>query len=111
MTEAFPVNRESFRKGFDTQDRELAETEAFGMIAVDKQDGSMQSLDIYWPDEREQERLEQIVAGLKTPYLPGDVLEQTVLETGLQVLEGSLNVEEGVEQVKEKVRLYLAEQA
>ncbi len=111
VTEAFPVNRESFRKGFDTQDRELAETEAFGMIAVDKQDGSMQSLDIYWPDEREQERLEQIVAGLKTPYLPGDVLEQTVLETGLQVLEGSLNVEEGVEQVKEKVRLYLAEQA
>lgn len=111
VTEAFPVNKESLRKGFDTQDRQLAETEAFGMIGVDKEDGSMLTLDVYWPNTQEQERLEQIVSSLKTPYLAGDVLEQTVLETGLQVLEESLGVEEGVEQVKEKVRLYLAEQA
>lgn len=41
VTEAFPVNRESFRKGFETQDRELTETEAFGMIGVAKEDGSI----------------------------------------------------------------------
>lgn len=102
----YPVNVASFERLFYT---EMEGDEAFGSVGISKEDGSISTLDLYWPNEEEQKGLEQIVRSLKTAYLPDSRIEQAVIEAGVAVLEGQLSVDEGVAQIKQKVQLYLSE--
>ena len=77
---------------------------AFGSMGISKDDGSVATLDLYWPNEEEQKGLEQMVRSLKTPYLPGSPIEQAILEAGVSVLEGNMSVDEGVAQIKMCIR-------
>lgn len=104
--EPYPVNAASFDSLFDT---DMEGDGAFGSMGISKDDGSVATLDLYWPNEEEQTGLEQMVRSLKTPYLPGSPIEQAVLEAGVSVLEGNMSVDEGVAQIKQKIQLYLSE--
>ena len=104
--EPYPVNAASFDSLFDT---DMEGDGAFGSMGISKDDGSVATLDLYWPNEEEQKGLEQRVRSLKTPYLPGSPIEQAVLEAGVSVLEGNMSVDEGVAQIKQKIQLYLSE--
>lgn len=104
--EPYPVNAASFDSLFDT---DMEGDGAFGSMGISKDDGSVATLDLYWPNEEEQKGLEQMVRSLKTPYLPGSPIEQAVLEAGVSVLEGNMSVDEGVAQIKQKIQLYLSE--
>ncbi len=104
--EPYPVNAASFDSLFDT---DMEGDGAFGSMGIGKDDGSVATLDLYWPNEEEQKGLEQMVRSLKTPYLPGSPIEQAVLEAGVSVLEGNMSVDEGVAQIKQKIQLYLSE--
>ena len=98
--EPYPVNAASFDSLFDT---DMEGDGAFGSMGISKDDGSVATLDLYWPNG------EQMVRSLKTPYLPGSPIEQAVLEAGVSVLEGNMSVDEGVAQIKQKIQLYLSE--
>ena len=104
--EPYPVNAASFDSLFDT---DMEGDGAFGSMGISKDDGSVATLDLYWPNEEEQKGLEQMVRSLKTPYLPGSPIEHAVLEAGVSVLEGNMSVDEGVAQIKQKIQLYLSE--
>ena len=104
--EPYPVNAASFDSLFDT---DMEGDGAFGSMGISKDDGSVATLDLYWPNEEEQKGLEQMGRSLKTPYLPGSPIEQAVLEAGVSVLEGNMSVDEGVAQIKQKIQLYLSE--
>lgn len=104
--EPYPVNAASFDSLFNT---DIEGDGAFGSMGISKDDGSITTLDLYWPNEEEQKGLEQMVRSLKTPYLPGSPIEQAVLEAGVSVLEGNMSVDEGVAQIKQKIQLYLSE--
>ena len=104
--EPYPVNAASSDSLFDT---DMEGDGAFGSMGISKDDGSVATLDLYWPNEEEQKGLEQMVRSLKTPYLPGSPIEQAVLEAGVSVLEGNMSVDEGVAQIKQKIQLYLSE--
>lgn len=104
--EPYPVNAASFDSLFDT---DMEGDGAFGSMGISKDDGSVATLDLYWPNEEEQKGLEQMVRSLETPYLPGSPIEQAVLEAGVSVLEGNMSVDEGVAQIKQKIQLYLSE--
>ena len=104
--EPYPVNAASFDSLFDT---DMEGDGAFGSMGISKDDGSVTTLDLYWPNEEEQKGLEQMVRSLKTPYLPGSPIEQAILEAGVSVLEGNMSVDEGVAQIKQKIQLYLSE--
>lgn len=104
--EPYPVNAASFDSLFNT---DIEGDGAFGSMGISKDDGSITTLDLYWPNEEEQKGLEQMVRNLKTPYLPGSPIEQAVLEAGVSVLEGNMSVDEGVAQIKQKIQLYLSE--
>ena len=104
--EPYPVNAASFDSLFDT---DMEGDGAFGSMGISKDDGSVTTLDLYWPNEEEQKGLEQMVRSLKTPYRPGSPIEQAVLEAGVSVLEGNMSVDEGVAQIKQKIQLYLSE--
>ena len=104
--EPYPVNAASFDSFFDT---DMEGDGAFGSMGISKDDGSVATLDLYWPNEEEQKGLEQMVRSLKTPYRPGSPIEQAILEAGVSVLEGNMSVDEGVAQIKQKIQLYLSE--
>ena len=104
--EPYQVNAASFDSFFDT---DMEGDGAFGSMGISKDDGSVATLDLYWPNEEEQKGLEQMVRSLKTPYLPGSPIEQAILEAGVSVLEGNMSVDEGVAQIKQKIQLYLSE--
>lgn len=104
--EPYPVNKASFDRMFYT---EMELDTSFGCYGIAREDGSILTLDLYWPNAEEQKALKELAASLDTPYLPDSRIEQAVTAAGIQVLNGELSVEEGVEQVKQKVQLYLAE--
>lgn len=104
--ESYPVNRASFRDLFESGGMENG---AFGSVGIEQEDGSVCTLDLYWPNEEERVELEKVISDLQTPYLAGGRVEQAVLETGEKVLLGEIDIQEGLKEIREKVRLYLAE--
>ncbi len=103
--EIYPVNQASFQELFEGG----MEEGAFGSMGIAQEDGSVRTLDLYWPNEEERVELEKLISGLHTPYIAGGRVEQAVLETGERVLCGEIGIQEGMEQIREKVKLYLAE--
>lgn len=51
----------------------------------------------------------QILEEASCPYFPGSVLEETVKEVGLSVLDGELTPEEGAAEVSRKMAIEMEE--
>lgn len=73
------------------------------------EDGSYIFLEIYPASEEEVERLMQIAEQAEIPYVRNRVLEKAVCDAGESVLKDEISVKEGVQEVKNRVALYMAE--
>lgn len=82
---------------------------SYGAMVITGDDGTEAALDIYGLSEEELEWFDEVMQSLKTPYLPGGVLENAVLETGEKVLLGELDIPEAITEIQGKVKLSLAE--
>lgn len=96
----YPIRKESLAKILDINNKEAAQIQGWN--------GSMISttyVEYAWPNEEEKELLYQILEEASCPYLPGSVLEETVKEVGLRVLNGELTPEEGSAEVDRKMAI------
>lgn len=107
LTADLPVNENSLREQMDTQDVEPGEV--YGEMGISGENGVEYSVSVHEAGEADVEALAAQMQAAKTPYLPGSLLEETVLETGSQVLRGEKSVEEGCAEILAKVRLQQAE--
>lgn len=64
---------------------------------------------IEWPTEEEISALKEEAEKLVQPSLSDRVIASAVIESGVKVLEGSLAIDEGCDEIVQKVELYLAE--
>ncbi|MDE6844700.1 MAG: ABC transporter substrate-binding protein [Lachnospiraceae bacterium] len=100
----YPIRKESLVKVLDINNREWAQVEGLSADSI-----NIWYADYVWPTEEEKEWMYQILEEASCPYLPGSVLEQTVKEVGLRVLDGELTPEEGAAEVSRKMAIEMEE--
>ena len=69
----------------------------------------MFTMSLLWPDEEQLEELRQMLEAADTPSLTDETIWNVVKEQGEKYLEGSQELEEAVNNIMQKVNLYLAE--
>lgn len=78
-------------------------------IGGSMEDGREFTLSIYMPTREEFQELYDIFCKLDTPYIAQPVVEEALVEFGVQYLSGYLSLEEAVQKIQGKVDLYIAE--
>lgn len=101
----FPVNREALAK----QLKQHEPSETYGWTGTSDENGNMIDLEIKWLDEGEQAQFLEMVESLDTPAKLDENVKDTVIIVGTEVLKGRMSVDEGVNQIINKVQIYLAE--
>lgn len=105
MHEGYPVNRAAFAEVFDFYEPDAEN----GSMMLSMPDGTEEELHLYWPNGEEEKDFTDRIMELQVPVRTGDYLCGLVYETGVKVLEGSMSVEDGAEEIGKKAALYLAE--
>ena len=59
--------------------------------------------------QEEIKKFTELVESLTTPALQDDVIKETVIEQGTKVLKGEQTPEEAVNEIMQKVKIYIAE--
>lgn len=72
-------------------------------------DGREYEMDIYMPTKEEFQMLYDLCCQVKTPYVADPIIESAVVEVGARYLEGSLSLEETVNNIIAKIEIYMAE--
>ncbi len=103
------VNKAAFEESFVPNEEYMGEDGLYGSVAMSDGEGMMVSLDVYWPDEGQLQTLRNWMAKADTPYVKDSVLEEAVLEQGINYMQGSRSVEEAVSAIVEKAAIYMAE--
>ena len=104
----FPVNQASFEK----MKEEPEEGESGGSYSISSSNGEGGigfSLNVVWASPEQFERLKEIVNSLKTAGVSDSVIENNVYETGVKVLNGTMEVKDAVDEIVKKAAIYLAE--
>lgn len=103
------VNKAAFEESFVPNEEYLEEDGLYGSLAMSDEDGMMVSMDVYWVDEEQLQKLRDWMANADTPYVKDSVLEDAVCEEGVNYIQGSKSLEEAVSAIVEKVAIYMAE--
>ena len=104
-----PINRESLKELFAYDEADLGEDGALSYISSTSEDGREIEYAIYPASQEDIERLESWIEKLETPYLQDAVLEDAVLAGGISYLKGDQDVDAAVQEIENKVAIYLAE--
>lgn len=104
LGDGFPVNADAYELYCKKLDDSLYSTSFEG------EDGTLYSLDITWPSEEEISTLKDtMISGLHVPTQTDAVLKDTILTAGQLALTGEKTIEDCVDEIKQKMSLYLAE--
>lgn len=101
----FPVNREAALEQLD----ECEPSETYGWTSSSDEQGNSIDLEIKWLDETEQAQLKEMLESLDTPAKLDENVKDAVINVGTEVLKGRMNVDEGVNEIINRVQIYLAE--
>lgn len=112
-TDGFPVNLAALQDRFSDTQIELSEDYNTGISRVypvaGREDRTVEEIKFYWPDPEQTKHFMALFTSVKTPAgCPRELLD-TVCEITPLVMEGSLSVEEGLEQIQQNMALSLAE--
>lgn len=109
LGDGFPVNADAYDTF--TKNENPDQVVGFAASTVDEETGKETRVDFVaeWPKEREIQALKELAGTLTTPAVSDETITTAVIETGIKVLEGTLSIEEGCDEIVQKVELYLSE--
>ena len=107
--DGLPVNQEAFDMQFTPVEEYLAEDGGYSYLSVSSKDGTRLEYVVYWPDDEQILALKEQLGHLQTAYLPDSVLEDAVFEQGVAYMQGKLSLEQALDEIEQKVSIYMAE--
>ncbi|MDE5938192.1 MAG: ABC transporter substrate-binding protein [Lachnospiraceae bacterium] len=99
-----PIRKESLASLLDIHNRAFAEVKGWT-----ESDINMLYKEAFWPTEEEVQRLFDAMEESDCCYRAGTLLEETVREVGVRVLDGGLTPEEGAKEVERKMAIAMEE--
>ncbi len=107
--DGFPVNKTSFME-WTRQPEETDQTSLAIVEGGDGADGEVHSVDYsIWPNEEQWQNLLKIISELEKPCLTDEVILDSVKDIGADVLTGEKKLEDGVNEIKQKIEIYIKE--
>ena len=109
LEDGFPVNADAYDSFTQTDNPDA--TVGFSASVAEDDGSTSERVDFSagWPTEEEIAALKEKIGTLQCAALSDDVIFTAVLEGGVKVLEGDLSLDEGCDEIVQKVELYLAE--
>lgn len=104
LEDGYPIRKESLVRILDIDNQEWAKLQGMEAASVN----IWYTPDI-WPAEEEKQWMYQILEEASTPFLSGSVLEETVKEVGLRMLNGELTPEEAAAEVEREMEIEMKE--
>jgi len=105
----FPVQREAFLSVIDGNQYEGQEDLSMAFSGAGMAEGDYISYMAKPTPQEEIDKFTELVESLTTPALQDDVIKETVIEQGTKVLKGEQTPEEAVNEIMQKVKIYIAE--
>lgn len=103
------VNKAAFGKLFSEKTDWVGEDGAYIWSTQSDGEGRVLEYVCYWPDDAQTDELRSCIESLETPYIENTVLENAVYDRGVDYLEGECGLEEALNDIEDKIKLYLAE--
>ncbi|MDO4332851.1 MAG: extracellular solute-binding protein [Eubacteriales bacterium] len=104
---SFSVNKKAVRNAVNIDN--VPYEELIGMVGGYDGNESFVGMDICQFSKEGEAWFYRTLDSLRTPYLPGDILEETVLSYGEKVLCGEMGVSEACQEIEKKAKLVMAE--
>ena len=104
-----PLNREAFDMQFTPNEDYLGENGEYGYLSVSTADGLSIDYTVYWPEDEQIAAFKSQLASVNTAYIPDSVLEGAVFESGSAYMQGSLSLQEALDEIEKAVAIYMAE--
>lgn len=101
----FPVNREAMEEELHKREGD----EVNGMISWQDEDGNDSTLEISWPEADQLNKLEEMIESLDTPASADENVRDVVVELGVSALNGEMEIDEAVNEILNRIQIYLAE--
>lgn len=109
LQDGFPVNADAYDSFTENPRPDIYEGFSLDVAGDVAGGGEIVSVDIVWPSEEDIAAFKETIGQLNTPSPQGGTLVDAVLESGQKVLEGDITVEEGVNEIAQKMELMFAE--
>ena len=104
----FPVQREAFLSVIDGHQYEGKDS-MMGVSGAGLAEDEVITYEMSPTPQEEIKKFTELVESLTTPALQDDVIKEAVTEQGTKVLKGEQSPEEAVNEIMQKVKIYLAE--
>lgn len=104
LTSGYPIRKDSMERILDIDNHEYAKLHGFSAASI-----NIDYAPEIWPTEEEKQCMYQVLEEASCPFLSGSILEETVKEIGLRVLNKELSPEEGAAEVAGKMAIEMAE--
>lgn len=105
----YAVNQAAFDECFKYDGNQGHMEGICGAVELLDENGLCVSLDIYWPDREQIDRLKNCIETADTPYIEDMLLEETVYEAGADYMQGNISLEEALSEIEKKLAIYIAE--
>lgn len=102
LEDGFPVNKDAFAS-FSKDPN--GETDAGLMIAGGREGEESFGVDLKWPSKGELDELEKLIETLDTPADLNSSIQENVIDIGVEVLKGEKGIEDGAEEISQKIAL------
>lgn len=103
------MQREAFLSVIDGHQYEGQEDLSMAISGAGMAEGDYISYRAEPTPQEEIDKFTELVESLTTPALQDDVIKETVIEQGTKVLKGEQTPEEAVNEIMQKVKIYIAE--
>lgn len=107
LEDGFPVNRDAFWQ-FSQNPYPAGANQGFS-ISMGNEEGEFYNLSVHWPDSSELEELSALISTLNTPAGTDSLLKDNIISIGSKALTGEKDIDESVEEIVQKISLYLQE--
>lgn len=102
LEDGFPVNKDAFTSFSKNPN---GETDAGLMISDGGEGEEPFELDLKWPSKGELDELEKQIETLDTPADLNSSIQENVIDIGVEVLKGEKGIEDGAEEISQKIAL------
>lgn len=108
-SEGFPVTEKGLQFQAAYVETEAAKKETYGQSGVNALTGKEETMDTHYPDRAAVEQLNTLIQELKTPFLPDEILMDTMLKEMENCYARTKTPEETARAISQNVDTYLAE--
>lgn len=109
MSMGFPVNKKAFEACWTMDENSMGQDGFYMTYGMSDEEGNTVMVDVSWPSDEQIQTLRAWITAANTPYISDSILEEAIYTEGAEYLEGNIDIDAAVSQIRDKISVYIAE--